>query len=264
MAGIQDPVGVSLDLLNEFRQAALTLGLSNATTEKTITDVSTIVKHSGANPLDFGKRLRLPRKKPRPPAVETIDAVFKAAESKRLQRWLALTVWTGLRISDSVGLYRLLREPCDVLYWTAHKTGIDHMWPVPHWLKSWMPQVEPLLTYSTEWFGRLIRDELAETCERAGVPILTPKHIRQASITAWTQANAVAGRIVHGCGLGVMDSYVDPLRVLQSAASRVVVPACFGASESASTEDALLSHFRRLDPAAQGLIAGTAERLAAG
>jgi hypothetical protein len=37
----------------------------------------------------------------------------------------------------------------------------------------------------------------------------------------------------------------------------------FCASESASTEDALLSHFRRLDPAAQGLIAGTGERLAA-
>jgi hypothetical protein len=30
------------------------------------------------------------------------------------------------------------------------------------------------------------------------------------------------------------------------------------------TEESLLSHFRRLDPAAQGLIAGTAERLAAG
>jgi hypothetical protein len=38
----------------------------------------------------------------------------------------------------------------------------------------------------------------------------------------------------------------------------------FSSSESASTDDALLSHFRRLDPAAQGLIAGTAERLAAG
>jgi len=42
------------------------------------------------------------------------------------------------------------------------------------------------------------------------------------------------------------------------------VPACFGASQSHDTESSLLSHFRRLDPAAQGLIAGTTERLAAG
>jgi hypothetical protein len=38
----------------------------------------------------------------------------------------------------------------------------------------------------------------------------------------------------------------------------------FGATESASTEESLLCHFRRLDPSAQGLISMTAERLAAG
>jgi hypothetical protein len=35
-------------------------------------------------------------------------------------------------------------------------------------------------------------------------------------------------------------------------------------TQSASTEESLLCHFRRLDPSAQGLISGTAERLAAG
>jgi hypothetical protein len=38
----------------------------------------------------------------------------------------------------------------------------------------------------------------------------------------------------------------------------------FGSSESATSEESLLSNFRRLDPSAQGLITGTAERLAAG
>ena len=44
----------------------------------------------------------------------------------------------------------------------------------------------------------------------------------------------------------------------------ISLPACFGATQSASTEESLLCHFRRLDPSAQGLITGTAERLAAG
>jgi hypothetical protein len=49
-----------------------------------------------------------------------------------------------------------------------------------------------------------------------------------------------------------------------SDVSTGVLEIYFGASESASTKESLLSAFRRLDPAAQGLIAGTAERLAAG
>jgi hypothetical protein len=93
---------------------------------------------------------------------------------------------------------------------------------------------------------------------------MTPKQIRQTSVTEWTRANATAGAIVHGSGLGVMAHYLDPLSVLESAAPRVRLPSCFGACTETASEDTLLSHFRRLDPAAQGLIAGTAERLAAG
>jgi hypothetical protein len=79
-----------------------------------------------------------------------------------------------------------------------------------------------------------------------------------------TAANATAGAIVHGAGLGVMSHYLDHLAVLQSAAPRVRLPSCFGASSESGSEESLLLNFRRLDPAAQGLIAGTAERLAAG
>jgi len=42
----------------------------------------------------------------------------------------------------------------------------------------------------------------------------------------------------------------------------VRVPQSFGAASS--SEDSLLSAYRRLDPSAQGLISMTAERLAAG
>ena len=74
----------------------------------------------------------------------------------------------------------------------------------------------------------------------------------------------MAGAILHGSGLsGVMRHYIDPLSVLESAAPRVRLPDCFGAT-AGDVESTLVANFRRLDTAAQGLIAGTAERLAAG
>jgi len=63
--------------------------------------------------------------------------------------------------------------------------------------------------------------------------------------------------------ISLLHGWSERLQVL-SDVSMGVLENYFSSSESASTDDALLSHFRRLDPAAQGLIAGTAERLAAG
>jgi hypothetical protein len=60
-----------------------------------------------------------------------------------------------------------------------------------------------------------------------------------------------------------MAHYLDPLSILESASPRVRLPSCFGAS-SPTGEESLLSNFRRLDPAGQGLVTMTLERLAAG
>jgi integrase len=264
LTGLSDPAVISSAVIVGFRQAAIAVALSPVTIEKTVTDVLTIVRYACGSIPDVGKRLKRSRPSPQPAAIDRINAVWKAAQSQRLRRWLALVYWTGLRISDSVCLYWMLKEPCDVLRFTASKTGVHHVWPVPKWLHKFMRPVESHTGHSTIWFGRLLRDELAETCTRANIAVFTPKNLRQASIGEWTAANATAGAIVHGMGLGVMQHYLDPLAVLQSAAPRVRLPACFGATESASTEESLLCHFRRLDPAAQGLISGTAERLAAG
>jgi len=55
---------------------------------------------------------------------------------------------------------------------------------------------------------------------------------------------------------------VPALEILTAAMDRVRVPQAFGAAQS--SEDSLLSAYRRLDPSAQGLVSMTAERLAAG
>jgi hypothetical protein len=264
LTGITQPDRVSLPVLQAFRSACLATGLSNVTTEKTITDVMTIVRHAvGAIP-PVGKRLRQPRPEPHPVSISDLDAIFKATESERLRRWLCLTYWTGLRLADSAELY-MLDLPADVIHHKASKTGICHVWPVPAWMTPWLSRSAESIKCRSAWWCKLLRDELAATCERAGVSVATPKQVRQASITEWTRSNATAGAIIHGCGLGVLLHYLDPLSVLESAAPRVRIPAAMrGDCQTDETESALLAHFRRLDPAAQGIISMTAERLAAG
>lgn len=89
---------------------------------------------------------------------------------------------------------------------------------------------------------------------------MLPKHVRQRALTEWSRADAMAGRIIHGCGLGVLDHYVDPLSILENAQHRVRLPVSFGADQS-SGEDVAVT-FRRLDPEAQQLVRSTIRRLA--
>ncbi len=108
-----------------------------------------------------------------------------------------------------------------------------------------------------------MRGELDRVCDKADVPRILPKNLRQRAITEWTKTGE-AGAIIHGCGFignhAVMRHYVDKLAILESAAPRVRLPSCFGATPP-TAESTLLDNFRRLDPAAQMLIAGTAERM---
>lgn len=81
-------------------------------------------------------------------------------------------------------------------------------------------------------------------------------------ITTTYKVSSDAGALLHGHGLGTRDHYVSALEILTAAMDRVRVPAAFGAASS--PEESFLHSFRRLDPSAQSLITGTAERMAAG
>jgi len=76
----------------------------------------------------------------------------------------------------------------------------------------------------------------------------------------------MAGAIAHGCGLSrsVMQHYVSPLAILESAMLRVQVPASMRGLAEESSEDVLLSSFRKMDDAARSLLLGMSDRLAAG
>lgn len=263
VTGITEPERITPEVITAFRAAARAMGLANDTTEKTITDVLTVVRFATGERLEPGKRLPKRRPEPSPASNDEINALFAAAETQHFKRWLAISFWTGLRLADSLRLMRETSAPCEVLKWRASKTGVPHVWPVPTWLREWLA-IACGVTCSLEWSVKSLQAEFDATRDRAGLrETLTPKMIRQASVTAWTEANGTAGALVHGSGIGVLAHYLQPLRVLEAAATRVLVPSCFGAT-SATDEESLMRNFRRLDAAAQGLITGMSERLAAG
>jgi hypothetical protein len=264
LTGILNPRSIDSDALQRFRETALSRGLAHDTIEKTVTDVLTIVKHAtGAIP-SVGKRLRKKRPKPLSVDIMNVGKIFEASP-EWLRKWLVLDYWTAARLSDSVDVFLETNEPKDQIVHQAKKTDLVHRWPVPKWLRAWMRPVESKILKNTHHFRKVVSFELAAACIRSGIDIVTAKQFRQRSINEWTRANATAGAIVHGCGLGVMAHYLDPLSVLESAMDRVRLPACFGVDcDQPASEGKLIRDFRKMDAAAQQIITQTAERLSAG
>jgi integrase len=254
------PEQISQELLERYASEAEG---SPSTIRGTVKDVITLCKAAGNKSLR--QFIRKPQPKPKPTPLESIQAAWPFLAPWSCQ-YMVLSYWTGLRLDDVLELQlQGVDHTGDAIHWQASKTGKDHAWPLMDWMR---PNLEPVkrlpYTKSNDHAQVIVRGELERVAQIGKVPRIMPQQLRQRSVQEWTRANATAGAIVHGMGLGVMQHYLDPLMVLESAAPRVRIPSCFGSSTTATTEDTLIHHFRRLDPAAQGLIAGTAERLAAG
>lgn len=247
--------------LNRLRDVMQSRGFAARTIESTVADLLTVIHAVTGREVSKGSRVHVPRPEPKPVPLSSLDAIWKHCEPW-LQSWLAVTYWTGLRISDSIRACNGTL-PAECLRFQASKTGRNHVWPVPQWLRSWWPETFPL-PRATDFNLRTLRRAIAAACTAATVPLWHPQQLRQRSITEWSRANATAGAIVHGCGLGVLAHYVDPLSVLESAAPRVRVPASMLGTHQAAPEESLLSAWRRCDPQARDLVTATAERMAAG
>lgn len=245
--------------LAEFQAKASCAGLSAWTIKGTLKDIGTVASHFKIS-LEIPV-VRVPRPTPSPTELSVINAIWPHIQPW-CKQWLGIAFWTALRLDDSIEL-QVLGPPTGQLRYQASKTGHSHVWPFPDWLRRlWQPTELPYQK-ATDHAQVLIRNELQRASLAARTERVVPKEIRQAALNAWAKSHATAGAIVHGCGLGVLAHYLDPLQILESAAPRVRLPECFGACTQAGTEDTLISNFRRLDPAAQSLIVGTTERLAA-
>jgi len=258
-AGDLEVSEINAERIADFITRARSDGLSEWTIKGTLKDLKTVAGFAGVSLIV--PAVKTPRPTPRPTPLSSIDKIWPHVGSW-CQQWLAIAFWTALRLDDSIEL-QLTGLSGETIRWTASKTGRQHVWPCPQWLRKFADRIPLPYSRAADHSQVLIRAELERCSRLASVDRVTPKQIRQASLNSWSKANATAGAIVHGCGLGVLSHYLDPLQILESAAPRVRLPECFGAT-SATGEESLLANFRRLDQSAQDLIAGTAERLAAG
>lgn len=250
---------ITQDHICDYRQKCREQKLSPQTIESSIGNIITVLKLSAGRTIETGKPLKSRRPEPRPVEFPAICEVFDKLPAW-MQLWIMFSFWTGLRLGDSITCLRKLTGTVigSVISHHASKTGRYQKWPVPKWLKEKLESVPFPTELCLENQKKQVRAELRPHAQWG------PKNLRQCSITEWSKANATAGAIIHGSGLGILNHYVDPLQIIESASQRLRLPKCFNACTQEGCEDTLISNFRRLDPAAQSLIVGTTERLASG
>jgi hypothetical protein len=248
--------------VDQYTQSSRQSSVPAWTIAGTLAAMRTLCKASNGPSLRYD--IRKPHPEPHPAAIEDLSAIWQHLAGWSRQ-WMAIQFWTCLRLTDAIAFQRAAELGGSVWRYRASKTQQPHVYPVPEWMPQWCGEMRLPYGQNDDWSQVLVRAELDRCCKLARIKRILPQQVRQAGLTAWAGANATACQIIHGCGIGVLSHYLDPLSVLESAAPRVRIPSAMrGDHQTDDTESALLSHFRRLDPAAQGIISLTAERLAAG
>lgn len=229
-----------------FRALAVKAKMSFSTIETTLRTIrQTLNATAAAGKLDTvpykGRGLTVRVKRPQPATLDELaklwHATIAATWPKRTpwgkprdfwRGWLGFAYWTGLRLSDLT--WRLHRDDIQpgLITFQASKTGVEHVWPMTEslWriLNHWRGDGSHSLFHCAR-SANLFRKHLRLLCEAAEIRKLTPKRLRQSSVTQWTIADSRAGEIVHGCGMpGVLKHYVDAESILRAAMDRVAWP----------------------------------------
>lgn len=253
---------VDEEKLKEFVAVAKEKKLSPSSIKGTVCAIRTLKR-------DCGEQVKIPIVRVPPPnptcfATSTLDAAWPHMPAW-CQQHVALTFHTCFRLNDILRLQLAgTTAETDIITLEASKTRHRHAIPVPRWLRQYMKPVEIPWSVVNDWTQEMVRTKLEECCEAAGVHKIMPSQIRKLGLTRWAEANSHASEIVHGCGLqSTMRHYVDKLHILRAAMVKIDVPKCFGAEQD-STEQVMLTNFKRMDPAAQQMMVGMSERLAAG
>lgn len=236
------------EAFDRFRTAGRLASLSPRTIESTISDLVYLQRRHGL-PVLPGRRLRVPPPSPDVPTAEDVSQVYLAADAATWPGrrpyaagdwWRALlvvAVWTGLRRGDLARLTWGDIGP-ETITVRAGKTGRLQRFPVTPLVNRHLARLRPdcdglkpdctVFGFPTSSSFRACYDQLARLSLYAGVrPPLTLQALRRLSIQSWSAANAEAGRIVHGCGLGILAHYLDPLALLRAIGPRVKLPEAF-------------------------------------
>ena len=253
------PAQLTDSAISEYAEQCRQLKLSPATIKSSVKYLIALAREHGA--IVNAPKIRLNQPHPQPVQSDSLDAIWVHLPPWT-QQFTVLSYWTGLRLSDVLQLQLNIWDGAEFpkhIRHTASKTGRRFSYPIPQWLHSFLCRVPLPFGSPADWAGKLTRGTLRRACNTVAIPPVLPKHIRQRSITAWKTADATAGSIIHGSGLGILDHYVDPLTILTAAAPKVRLPDCFGASQD---QPDIMPLFRQLDPAGQQLILSTMERMA--
>lgn len=123
--------------VDRIRQALQRGPLSPRTIESTVSDLATLYRYVTGTQLRIGSRLPVPQPCPAGVSHDVINAIWPIC-SPWVRSWIALTLWSGLRLSDALRVllkYRLQQWP-ETLIVVASKTGKTHSIPVPRWLRQ--------------------------------------------------------------------------------------------------------------------------------
>lgn len=245
--------------IEEFVTEARKQRIPESSIRGIVKDVRTIVTDAGGAALV--NTVKKPKPDPKPCEIADLDAIWQWLAPWSCQL-VVMKYWTCARLEDAIRLQLAVDSSVRSITWEAQKTGHRHRIPVPQWLRKWLQPVRLPYGKSNDHAQTIVRGELDRVCQIAKIPRILPSQIRDRGITEWSKVSSDAGALLHGHGLGTRDHYVPALEILTAAMDRVRVPQSFGAASS--PEESLLTHYRRLDPAAQAMIAGMSERLAAG
>lgn len=233
---LDDIVSVSFD---DFRRWGLDVGLAPRSIESTVEDIGRIIRHSGRS-IDTGRPLRCQQADPIVPTVDAVGRLYvhvdaatwpngrcrwlQCERAEWWRAWIVTACWTGLRRED----LRQLTWPEIGSRRRAKKTGRVHPIAPSDVLDR---HLRPLRGMDDRVFGTVaVKQMLAgmhQIAHAAGIEPITCQQLRRFAIGQWSAANAEAGRIVHGCGLGVLSYYLSAGRVLESTAPSVIMPTEF-------------------------------------
>lgn len=263
--------------LQRFREVCRNEGLSPNTYETQISDLVTAAKAAGLD-LTAGHRDRRPRPEP---DILTPQQIGKAYRSVGNTTWpgqypstwwraaIVIVFWSCLRRQDIATLrWDEIDLDSGLLRRTANKTGHRHVVPLPGFVQrhlQLLPRICEYVFALPTYFEKSLLHQCRKISADSAVRV-TPQEVRRAGLTAWSAANPMAGRIIHGSGLGVLDHYVNPLTVLQSAAPRVSVPDEFLTVTERQERQAGLAEvserFAALDPVGQSTVLDLMRRIA--
>lgn len=249
---------VTEELLRQFRANMTESSMATETIRGSLKDMRTLVRASGRDiTID---RIQEDDPNPQPVPLTDIDAIWPHLATWSRQ-WLVIAFWTCLRHADSIRMQKAIATmPAGRLEWKANKTKHRHRWPVPEWMKQYLEPVSLPYSATADWCKAIVRAELQRVCKLAHIDTIMPLQIRDTGLQQWARADFHVSKVLHGCALGVIGRYVDPLDIIEPVMNRVKLPACFGAIRKES--DDLTQMILKLDPDARRMVSEMALRLA--